>query len=120
MKRVTMIAIRPMRYGTRRLRAGDAFDATAGDARIFQAVGMARDAPAQVVSTRMPGQAPTSATEPVLTTWDIDGLRADYEAKTGLKADRRWGVERLRAEIAVAVRAAASPQPDAADKTNDE
>jgi hypothetical protein len=38
MKMVSMVATRRMRYGTRRLVAGDTFSATRDEARIFRAL----------------------------------------------------------------------------------
>ncbi|HZO69402.1 MAG TPA: hypothetical protein VFB74_30790 [Kribbellaceae bacterium] len=36
---------------------------------------------------------------------DLDALREEYEAASGLKADGRWGEQRLRDEIAAAEKA---------------
>ena len=42
MTKVKMVAARPMSYATRRLRAGDEFDAAGKDARVLAAVGLAK------------------------------------------------------------------------------
>ena len=119
MKRVAMIAAKPMRYQTRRLRAGDAFHATRSEAVVYRAVGLASDA------ATVPAKPATKPAEKVLSRqavpderdgsgWatykpgpvvdaaavEVDRLRSEYEFLTGQKADRRWGADRLRGELA--------------------
>jgi hypothetical protein len=131
-----MIAERPMRYSTRRLRAGDVFEPTAAEGRLFAAIGHAKVAPApraepppqapnpaKAAPAPAPAPAPPApapaavvpAAAPDVTREDVrasagdvadpalEALRADYEAKTGRKADKRWGADRLRAAISAAV-----------------
>lgn len=74
-----MQAVKAMTYGTRRLVAGDVFDASARDARILTAIGKAS---AHVVEI-----------DP------MDALRAEAEA-LGVKVDGRWKEAKLRDEIA--------------------
>jgi hypothetical protein len=77
-----LIAERSHLYGTRRLRAGDEYEATEPDASLLVAVLMARYAPDQ------------SADE-------LERLRAEAEA-LGIRIDRRWGPTRLNYEIKLA------------------
>jgi hypothetical protein len=69
-------------YGTRRLRAGDEYEASEMDARVLVAVLMARLAP-----------------EP--STDELERLRAEAEA-LGIRVDGRWGPVRLNYEIKMA------------------
>jgi hypothetical protein len=78
-----LIAERTHLYGTRRLRAGDEYEATEPDANLLVAVLMARYAPDQ-----------PSADE-------LDRLRTEAEA-LGIRVDRRWGPVRLNYEIKLA------------------
>jgi hypothetical protein len=77
-----LIAERTHTYGTRRLRAGDEYEATEPDANLLVAVLMARYAPDQ------------SADE-------LERLRAEAET-LGIRVDRRWGPVRLNYEIKLA------------------
>jgi hypothetical protein len=70
-------------YGTRRLRAGDEYEATDVDASLLVAVLMARYAPDK-----------PSADE-------LEELRAEAEA-LGVRVDGRWGPVRLNYEIKMA------------------
>lgn len=76
-----MQATKALRYGTRRLLAGDTFEASARDARILTAIGKAK-----------PYVAPVDP---------LADLKAEAEA-LGVKADGRWGEEKLREAIAKA------------------
>lgn len=58
------------------------------------------------VTAEVPQEAAEAATEPGEDEFvdpepegDIDVLRGRYEAVTGKRADRRWGVERLQGEL---------------------
>jgi len=68
-------------YNTRRLMAGDEFDADDRHARTLVAAQLASHADAEL---------------PDMT--NIDSLRA-HAARRGVNVDRRWGVRRLRSEI---------------------
>lgn len=98
MKRVHLVAARPLRYGTRRLRAGDTFDAAPGEARVYTAVGLAsvcHKAPTQAAAVpALPPSIETPAPE-------LDAARAEYEALAGRVPDRRWGLSRLKGELAM-------------------
>lgn len=55
-KTVPMIASKPMRYGTRRLRAGDSFDCRTDDVTLYETIQLAARAPAGAVSKPRPPQ----------------------------------------------------------------
>ena len=94
-----LIATKSLKYATRRMQAGDEFDATDMHARILVGARKARYAPAQIVETPTPVIVPQKAeTED---TDEIDRLRAKAE-RLGIHVDGRWGVTRLQQEIAQA------------------
>jgi hypothetical protein len=110
MKRVSMIARKALTYGTRRLRAGDAFEASRQDARVLTAVGLASDARANVYAPlaatpkRPPppqntasskGDAPTREPDP-----EVEALREAYKVQTGRRPHYLWTAERIREAIA--------------------
>ena len=117
---ISMIAAKRLTYRTRRLKAGDPFEASEGDARLFRAVRLADYAADYAPADPSPGLPAAensgaaaneraieeaveaiSSFEPPSTDADPPAdLRADYEALTGGPPDRRWGEARLRAEIA--------------------
>ena len=80
-----MIAARRLRYGTRMLRAGDEFEARPRDARLFVAIGAAREAPKP---------APADA-QPV----DLGPLRAEYERVVGRRPFMGWDAATLRQKM---------------------
>ena len=93
-----LIATKSYSYATRRLKAGDEFDATDMHARILVGARKARYAPDQakpqpVVS--VPAARDTGA--------DLDSLRAQAE-RLGIAVDGRWGLARLQHEISQARR----------------
>lgn len=75
-----LIAERTHNYGTRRLRAGDEYEASEQDARVLVAVLMARLAPDHP------------------STDELEQLRTEAET-LGIRIDRRWGPVRLNYEI---------------------
>lgn len=94
-----MMALKPMRYGTRRLQAGDYFEAKPKDARILLAVKRAELAreigkldppPADLVKKV---SAPSSDE-------DIKAVRDEYEAVIGKRPFNGWDIETLKAKIA--------------------
>jgi len=106
-----LIATRSYRYDTRRLQAGDEFEATDMHARILVGARKARYAPAQKepegadyfrVAPAEPEPLPKPKPLP-----DDDGakilerLRAQAE-RLGIVVDGRWGATRLQHEIAQA------------------
>jgi hypothetical protein len=106
---ITLKSLRPHLYGTRRLEAGDEYEAPAEEAIALVATRKADFAktkkPATAVSAPTP---PTPEPEPVLepeaepepeTT--LDGLR-HQATQLGINVDGRWGAIRLQHEIAMA------------------
>jgi hypothetical protein len=93
-----LVALKSITYATRRLQAGDAFDAVARDARILKAIGKARDDYDVPVAPLPPPAVPTPPADD-----GLDALRAEAEA-AGVRVDKRWGEARLRAEIASTAR----------------
>lgn len=112
MPKEKLIALRPLAYATRRLQAGDAFEALPRDARVLKAIGKARedyDAPvkaALVAAALVPKPIPLAPSIPV----DLDALRAEAVA-AGASVDGRWGERRLREEIEAAKTKFAEPTP---------
>lgn len=128
--KIQMVARRDMRYGTRRLKAGDPFEATRADARILTAVKRADPyvrLTAEIPS--IPAKLKAAVTVPPLTEGlvrkggqngesqiterpdppgamtsapgtDVAGLRAEYQAKFGKKPFHGWDAETLKAKIA--------------------
>ena len=102
-----LIATKSYRYDTRRLQAGDEFEATNMHARILVGARKARYAPQQdepelprpVV---VPEEKPEAEAEAKTREDDeINRLRAQAE-RLGIHIDGRWGVNRLQQEIAMA------------------
>jgi hypothetical protein len=90
--KVKMIATGLSRYGTRRLMAGDEFEATAKDAKLLKAIRKAD-------YSKATAKAPPAIEQPPAPVAEIDALRAEFEARSGEAPDKRWGVPRLREEI---------------------
>jgi hypothetical protein len=86
-----MVALKPFRYGTRALDAGDVFFAQGRQVRLLETVKRARPyverAPAVVEPPKVPLAVP-----------DIDALR-DKARSVGLKVDGRWSAETLAKKI---------------------
>jgi hypothetical protein len=93
-----LIATKPMTYATRRLQAGDAFDAPARDARVLLAIRKAKAAGEAAPSPEAP-EPPAPAEDA-----DLEALRAEAE-RLGIDVDGRWGAKRLRSEIGRATKA---------------
>jgi hypothetical protein len=104
-----LIATKRLKYDTRRMQAGDEFDATDMHARVLVGARKARYAPAQIVepppSMVEPEAVAVMPTEIVEATDEpsIDKLRAQAE-RLGIAVDGRWGIYRLQQEIAQAKR----------------
>lgn len=88
-----LIAEKSHNYGTRRLKAGDEYEATDLDARVLVAVLMARLAPDNP-SRRSEAEAEDGTDE-------LEQLRTEAE-RLGIRIDRRWGPVRLNYEIKLA------------------
>lgn len=93
-----MIALKPFRYGSRALVAGDPFDASRRDARLLEAVSRAR--------RYVPEPEVKAEDKPMAKAGDaeIDVLRA-RAAELGVEVDNRWRDKRLAEEIAKAAKA---------------
>jgi len=96
-----LIATRSYRYATRRLQAGDEFDATDMHARILVGARKARYAPDRAPQQQPAVLMPTEVVEAPDVQPSIDKLRAQAE-RLGIVVDGRWGVTRLQQEIAQA------------------
>lgn len=120
---VDMIATKGLKYGTRRLIAGDAFEARhERDARLLIGIGKARYATRDAVAFNAPKPAPVApvavpatavasddpvdtATAPLAEAAESDerpALRDEYEVKLGKKPFPGWSAETLREKIAAA------------------
>lgn len=96
-----LIANKLMRYATRRLRAGDEFDAIPEHARFLVAVKMAREKPAEAkpakpacgVKTILDLLPPNDQSDNTLL------LRDHYRQIARKDPDMRWGATRLQQEI---------------------
>jgi hypothetical protein len=86
-----LVAIRPFRYATRALSAGDRFEAKS-------------DVDAQVLVYRKKAAFVRNETKPqVVTLVDTDTGRLRSQAeRLGIKVDKRWGPARLAQEIEAA------------------
>jgi hypothetical protein len=100
MKRMLPLkAIKPHLYGTRRLEAGDEYEAPVEEAIAQVAMrradfvkGKPRPVPA---ATAKPEAAPPEPSKPII---DIDDLRSEA-TELGIDVDGRWGMARLQHEI---------------------
>jgi membrane protein involved in colicin uptake len=108
-----LIATKSYSYATRRLKAGDEFDATDMHARILvgaRKAQFAEDRPSAKAATakapvkieeKAQAQAETTAAqaaETKATTDPLDDLRAQAH-RLGIEIDKRWGAVRLQHEI---------------------
>jgi len=96
----SMIATRPMTYGTRRLKAGDGFTAASRDADLLQRLGRARYVEAEPLGHDQDGKkggskAPKKAD-------DLKELRKQYQEVVGKKPFAGWDAETLKSKIAAA------------------
>ena len=85
-----MKALKAMTYATRRLRAGDEFDAPRRDARILAAIGRADYAQAAAAA------APVEPVDP------LADARAEYQAKIGKRPFHGWDIATIKAKMAEA------------------
>lgn len=88
-----LIATKALTYRTRRLVAGDLFEARPRDARLLVAIGKARDAAVGAQPVRKPAPAANTAVAP---------LRAEYERVVGKKPFNGWDAATLQEKIAAA------------------
>jgi len=95
-------ATKPLHYNTRRLVAGDEFEASDKDARLLIAI---RKAEAVRMPTHVPPPPPAVAAkiaEVVAPPDDMGKLRAEYEAVFGKRPFLGWSGAILREKIALA------------------
>lgn len=95
-----MVALKSLKYATRRLEAGDRFEASKRDARALHAVGKANYAPAyetRAMTAKASGMDPERA-----------ALREEYRSVSDKAPFNGWDNETLRQKIAEAVQASES------------
>ncbi|HTN40833.1 MAG TPA: hypothetical protein VLZ84_06745 [Asticcacaulis sp.] len=86
-----LIATKALMYNTRRLMAGDAFQAKPADAKLLIAIKKARR-PEEGAEAFSPRAAPVSD--------DASALRAEYERKFGKKPYMGWDADMLQSKLA--------------------
>lgn len=101
--KVRLIAAKPMRYGTRRLVAGEDFEAKERDANLL--VRLKRATPWERAKADIPPipKALKAAVTPQ-PEGEVDeraALRAEYQEKFGKRAFPGWSADELRAKLAV-------------------
>ena len=104
-------ALKPHLYGTRRLEAGDEYEAPTEEAIALVANGRAGfakakkkpEAAAPVTPEPAPQPEPQPEPEPIETPDSIDKLRLEA-TQLGINVDGRWGARRLQYEIEQAKR----------------
>jgi hypothetical protein len=94
-----LIAIKPMRYDTRRLLAGDEFEASNSHGRLLVGIRKAIASP-----YRVPGRVapiPPDLAARITQRNERDELECmrDQAKAAGIEIDNRWGVKRLQTEI---------------------
>ena len=99
MKTRTLTAIKPHKYGTRHLVAGEEYEVPPRHAIALVAGKKAKFA-AKAAPTKVVAEPEPAAAEP---TNDIEQLRMEA-TQLGIDVDGRWGVARLQHEIAQAKR----------------
>ena len=82
-----LVALRPMIYGTRRLKAGDIFEATRNDASVYCILGLAKD---------VEGEEFREHIEECKQTMTLDDWRRRWRAIHQRGPDGRWGIDRIR------------------------
>lgn len=90
-----LIAKKGLRYGGRVLAPGDEFSANRRDGRILVAIGKAARSSGRLPCGGVDRNEPASNPDD-----EIETLRAAYSEKHGREADKRWGPDRLKKEIA--------------------
>jgi hypothetical protein len=114
-----LIATRYLKYGTRRMLAGDEFEAKPAHARLLIGIKKARDAskrepvklsaPPLIVTDKIAKadkvkhEVDPTDQPPAVTAGETDDLataRAEYQAKVGKRPFHGWGVAELRAKMA--------------------
>lgn len=94
-----LIAEKSHKYGTRRMVAGDEYEATDMHAKVLVGIRKARYAPEKLVAPVM--QKAETEAQPQASSADLDRLRHEAH-QLGIQVDGRWGDIRLRHEISMA------------------
>jgi hypothetical protein len=87
-----LMALKPHKYGTRHLTAGEEYEAPHGYALALVAVKKARYVPDKPPAPSVPRYEPESETP------SLDSLRLQA-TQLGINVDGRWGAHRLQQEI---------------------
>lgn len=101
-----LIATRSGTYGTRRLRAGEPFDATNQYGNIYIALGRAKRPPTDAASTvtipasAVPPQSTSAGPEQRTAEDELVMLKAEFTRLTGQAPPSNWGVRALRNRLA--------------------
>lgn len=107
----TLVAVQRMTYNTRRLQAGDSFDASERDARLLVGLRKAKIGPPPAPARAQPRAEPVRPPEPARPAAPpsaepeaehgpyIERLRATARS-LDIAVDLRWGARRLESEIA--------------------
>jgi hypothetical protein len=111
MRTRSLMAIKPHKYGTRQLTAGEEYEAPIKHAFALVAGRKARFAPDKPAVEASRAKAPEPEPEPdeamvaeEVSEYSLDGLRLQA-TQLGVNVDGRWGMARLRYEIEQARRA---------------
>lgn len=100
-----LMTIKPHKYGTRHLTAGEEYEVpprhaialvASKKARFADKLGQKKPPPMVPADTKAPEPEPESASEPAMS---LDDLQMEA-TRLGIDVDRRWGVARLQHEIA--------------------
>jgi hypothetical protein len=92
-----LITVKPHKYGTRHLTAGEEYELPARHALVLVATKKARFAPERAAVKKPAPLEPTF----VASVERMESLRAEAE-QLGIEVDGRWGVPRLQHEIEAA------------------
>lgn len=119
-KTIPLVSLRRQRYGTRRLQAGDTFDARRGDVAALIAMGNARRSEGAVSTPRTaPKPEPKVAPSATAQVNELEVLRAQYALLAGRRPHNFWKVDKIRAELA-RMREAETAQASGAPDTDQE
>jgi hypothetical protein len=92
---VKLMAVKPHRYGGKRVRAGQVYEAAEPHARVLKGARLAVSAPIETRKVVIPRRDLVTCGE----VSQLTQLREDYERLSGEPADRRWGEARLVREV---------------------
>jgi hypothetical protein len=95
-----MIASQSMTYATRRLQAGDGFEASRRDAELLKRLGRATEAPADPLDHDRDGK--KGGSTPAKKSDELTALRALYQDRFGKRAFHGWDAKALTEKLAEA------------------